>query len=53
MSSLFMHLGEKPVDMVNPSLILIWIDVIACLIHGLKEGGTLMGMAIIHLPPVL
>jgi hypothetical protein len=38
--------------MENPSLTKIWIEIIAGLIHDLKEGGMLMGMAIIYLPPV-
>jgi hypothetical protein len=32
----------KPFGMTNTSLTLVCIDVVTCLIHGQKEGGTLM-----------
>jgi hypothetical protein len=31
-------------------LTLLFIDVVTCLTHG-QKGGTLMGMAIVHLQP--
>ena len=36
-------------DASKPDILQVWTDAIACLIHGLKEGGMLMGMAIVKL----